>query len=298
MATFSIGDAAMSGVRIIREHPKAVLVWSLAYFVLVLSPQFIGLALLAPELMAGQELARSEDVAVATDLQGRTVLLQLIQIVTSLFWSAVFYGAVYRAVLEPDNSSRWYVRFGNQEFLVGAVSVVAGMLLGFMLCAIAVPFLVVFAFNTTMGHAMPIAGWIVVTVLGCVGLLVLFWITIRLSLAVPMSFEQRAFRLFESWALTRGHAANIFFANLVAAVLTTLFAAVVVAVLIALGLGGGVMASGLGRFDGSGPLAWPALLTAGAAISILTTVAYTLMAAPSAVIYRRLREPPAPAQAA
>lgn len=190
MATFSIGDAAMSGVRIIREHPKAVLVWSLAYFVIVLSPQFVGLALLAPELMAGQELARSEDAAVATDLQGRTVSLQLIQIVTSLLWSAVFYGAVYRAVLEPENSSRWYVRFGNQEFLV------------------------------------------------------------------------------------------------------------VVAVLIALGLGGGVMASGLGRFDGSGPLAWPALLTAGVAISILTTVAYTLMVAPSAAIYQRLRESPAPAQAA
>ena len=47
------------------------------------------------------------------------------------------------------------------------------------------------------------APFFIVAVLGaiCAGV----WISLRLSLAGPMTFAERQFRLFESWTLTRGH---------------------------------------------------------------------------------------------
>lgn len=289
MATFSIGEAAKSGFRIIREHPKAIVVWSLAYFVIVLLPQFGALALFAPELMAGDEAA--------TDL-GRTVLVQLIQFVTSALWGLALYGAVFRAVLEPENSSRWYIRVGQQEFLLGAVYAVTSVLFGLAMVVAAIPILMlVFASGGAVGGAM-VASSIAAVLIGLVGLFALCWAAIRLSLAFPMSFERRSFQLFESWALTRGHAARIFLANLAAGALAIILAVAVIAVLFGFGLGAGAIASGTGRFSGDSAIAWPSMLVAGAVISILMTVVYTVTAAPVATMYRRLREPLAPAQTA
>ncbi len=297
MATFSIGDAAMSGVRIIREHPKAVLVWSLAYFVIVLLPQFGALALFAPELMAGEEAARSTVNQTALDL-GRTVLVQLIQFITSALWGLALYGAVFRTVLEPENSSRWYIRVGQQEFLLGAVYVVASSLLCLAMIVAAIPiFVLIFASSAAAGGAMAVSG-IAAVLIALVGLLALCWAAIRLSLAFPMSFERRSFQLFESWAVTRGHAARIFLVNLAAGALAIILAVAVMAVLFGFGLGAGAIASGTGRFSGGSAIVWPSVLVAGAVVSVLMTVVCTITAAPIATIYQRLKEPLAPAQAA
>ena len=42
--------------------------------------------------------------------------------------------------------------------------------------------------------------------LGLIAVVVLVWLGLRLSMAAPMTFVDRQFRLFESWSLTRGSA--------------------------------------------------------------------------------------------
>lgn len=320
MATFSIGEVAKTGFRIIREHPKAILAWSLAYFVIVLLPQIGGLMLLWPDLMrATEEASRTAgpggpsqaEIEAALGMQGTLVLLQIVQFLTTILWALLFYGAVFRAVLEPENSRRWYMRFGAQEFWLGAVSAITSVMFMIAALAIIVPLAVLIgAFASTNGDAATPIGWIAVGSALLFGVL-LGWVGIRLSLAYPMSFAERKFRLFESWAMTRGQAWRIFLTYLAAvgwALLVLLAFFVVLCVLML--IGGLVLAvfSGLGvslptSAQATLPTIWVAVIAlavmlGGALVAVQTTIAYTLTAAPSAAIYKRLREPPAPAQAA
>lgn len=321
MATFSIGEAAKAGFRIVREQRKAILAWSLAYFVIVLLPQVGGLMLTLPEIMrateeaarvAGPEGPTQAEIQAAMGMEGTVVLLQIVQFVTVMLWAMLFYGAVYRVVLEPENTPRWYMRLGAQELRLAAVSAVASVMFIIVALVIFLPAMVLFgAFSSANGGASPVA------VLLAVGLGVLVyglfvWVGIRLSLAYPMTFAERRFMLFESWAVTRGHAWRMFLTYLAAfgwALLVVLGFMLVIWVLAFIGVlgfaGFAMLTEGANPITAAGDipaslkmLAVLALLALSVLMAVMTTVAYTLMVAPSAAIYQRLREPPAPAQAA
>lgn len=318
MATFSIGEAASSGFRIIRQHPKAVLMWSLAYLVIVLLSQVVMTAALWPDIMgATEEAARytgpegpsAADIEAALGMPAHIALLQLIQFPAIMLWGLMLYGAVYRAVLEPENSSRWYMRIGMQEFWLGAIWSVAGMVSFFAVAVAAIPLAILAAILAAVnGGAMPTGAWVVLglAALPCVALM--WWASIRLSLASPMSFTKRTVLLFESWAITRGHALRIFLTEVAAfgwALLAGLaFLAILFAVMVVGAIGFGLYA-GIGEAAGVVPNSdiptylivamMVAALAACALVSIQVTVLCVIIAAPSAAIYRQLRDQPEPA---
>lgn len=317
VAAFSIGEAVKSGFQIIRDHPAAILMWSLAYFVIVLLPQGAMIAAIWPDIVrAGEEAARSagpdgptsEEIEAALGMQGEMMLMQLVQIVTGILWMVLFYGAVYRVVLEPQNRAHWYMRLGDQELWLGVVSIVAFVIFFMVIMAAMIPAVIFGVAFTTMGGRMTASGWIVGGLLVAACFVAFFWAAIRLSLAYPMSFAERKFRLFESWALTRGHAWRMFLTvlaviGLVLLLELLLFVLLIAAILVIAGILAVDPQGALARFI-EDPLAAPPALLVGIVLaisviaSILMTALYTIIVAPAAVIYQRLSASPGPALAA
>lgn len=317
MTGFSIGEAAKSGLRIIRDHPGAVLMWSLAYFVIALLPQVGMLAIIWPDLMrateeaartAGPDGPKQADIEAALGMQAQMMLMQAVQMLTTVLWMVLFYGAVYRVVLEPQNKGWWYMRLGEQEFWLGVVSVVGFVIVLMVVLAVMLPVGIFAAAFAAMGGQMTASGWMIAALLAAAVFGVLWWIGIRLSLAYPMSFAERKFRLFESWTLTKGHAWRIFLTMLavlgVVLLASVAMLAVGLLVIVILGVSAGASEvldpGGMDAFFENPPAYWPALAVGAVLIwcalaSISTAVLYTIALAPFATIYRRLSATPTPA---
>lgn len=312
MATFSIGEAAKSGFRLIGEKPKAFLMWSAAYWLLSMLPVLLFFAWFYPDMMAAfSEAAKTagpggpstEEVEALLGMQGRMATFQFAQFVGGMVAVLLVYGAVFRATLEPESSARWYLRLGSQEGWMALVSLVGGAI-AFMAAIIGfAPFALAIAAVNITGGGDSTLSWVLLGAL-FVGLLGLgWWAALRLSMALPMSFAQRKFLLFESWSLTKGHAGKIFLTQF-----TVLAAVVVVEFLIFGGLllavifGAGFAANSSWLTNIlDAPLA-PQLTLVGilvaallsALMAVFVTAFYTVVSAPSAYIYRALTEPAQP----
>jgi hypothetical protein len=115
---------------------------------------------------------------------------------------AVLYGAVFRAVLEPEDRRFGYLRLGKREVVLGALMVMFYFgLIAIVACALVVAWVINFAVTAVA----PAAGALTSLIL-MIGLVVAaIWLLARLSMVMPMSFAERRIRIAPAWALTRGH---------------------------------------------------------------------------------------------
>jgi len=308
MAQVSVGQAIGAGFRVLGRNPGVVLAWAAALFVLGVLPQVAVFASVFPAIIgAYQEAARTglqgghPSPDVMAGLNARFIGLQPVSSLASLVSHTVLLGAVYRAVLEPENRRFAYLRLGIQELWLGLAILV--MVIGAVLVAVAVaiPLAVVAAIVAAAGRAAGgapgVAGLLVVAI-ALAGVGVVVWAMIRFSLALPMGFAQRNFRFFESWSLTRGHAFQIFLVY---------FAVLLIAFLVELAL---LAVFGVG-FLGVAAAGWRSLLSARpeeilrriapwipvwmVVAAVVGAVLQALISAPVAEIYRELSAEPEPA---
>jgi len=200
MTTFNIEDAAFMGVGLLVKRPAAAIAWSLVWAVLVAIVALPFASTLAAYVTViartGGRPSTSDILPIAPQLGAFVLLIGL----GGLVVGAVISCAVYRAVLEPENSEFAYLRLGDQEIRVMVVNFIRGLILfGInLVLSITVAMLLVVA-----NAAGPAATSIVRLAGEAFVLAVLFWVQLRLSLAGPMTYWERRFRLFESWTLTR-----------------------------------------------------------------------------------------------
>jgi hypothetical protein len=294
MSAFSIGAAVKSGFGVIRRNPGAVVVWTLVYLVLACWPYAVIVPLLGLEFWINGGMGEKPRFAALLIIQ----LVQTLSFLTSTLGLVLLFCAIYRAVLEPNQKRRWFMRLGTQELWVGLVSTVMFVLLVIAACVLAMPLAAVwlaFAIADTAPSPIEIG---VLCIIGALLFAVLLWVWTRLSLAVPMSFERRAFILFESWSLTRGHALRMFLAYLAAYFLICLagflllLAFAAVAMLLSLPFGGPGTLGAI--FQSPGQIGGLMLLTVVMA-GLITAMSHTVMLAPGAYIYRQLTARPATA---
>ncbi len=304
MVKLSGSQALGAGFGVIGRHPMALVAWGLAYMLIVSLPQVIGYGLLWPDLMHWMHVAATADKdlegAQAAQFQARMLPFQLLQIPFLLAGAALLYGAVYRAVLEPENRAFFYLRVGAQEGWL-FLGFLATCLL-FMVFSFTLSFLISFTVGligriVTHGYGTPSKEIALVVTFG-----VCIWLGARLSLALPMTFAQRRFRLFESWSLTRGHAWKI-----VAVILTLFLIVLMIYLALVIGLYGAALAimSGHGapvrHLFAQDPQVWlpqvaPWLAAALLVYVVIVSAAHAIVLAPFADIYRQLTaEPPGPA---
>lgn len=305
MPKFDVADAALAGFGVLRRKPLAVLVWAVVFYVLAVLPAIglVGAILtLVRDLPA---MAQEHDDArqALHEMMGLELTLLTghpFATIGSLVVRVLLAAAVIRAVVTPKDDRFFYLRFGRGELMLVLVTFVAAILLIVAMCVygLAIAALAVAAHSVSKGLAAAVG------VIGGIGFFVgLVVLLLRFSLIAPASVIEKQFRLFESWRLTKGHAASlllVFILNLVVAIL-------VQAVLSALLFGiGGVAFMALGGFhlDARSFEAFldtppdqimhqmlPWILGVGAIGAIIGALFFTLAIAPWAYVYKALTEP-------
>jgi hypothetical protein len=202
-------------------------------------------------------------------------------------------GAVFRAVLQPQDRRFLYLRLSGQE---GWLTVCILVLMLFMVIAMVVvmiPLSIIFAIAMVASGGGGEAGGVLASILiGFAALAALTWGLLRFSMAPLMSFSDRNLRLFESWTFTRGHAWRMFLVGLSLTAIT-LLAEIVLVIAGALLVNAVVpLASIPSAFaeDSQGLLRrlGPAWLAAMVVLTPLGTALYVLYAAAWAEMYRQL----------
>ena len=301
MAGFSIGEAVGAGFRVIREHPTAVLMWGLAYFVVTMAPMLAVGATMISDFAQLSEVAPSDAPSLEAfmTLQAKMMLLQAVQFVSTVAGAVILYGAIFRVVLEPQDKQHWYLRVGRQEMWLAFAYTVAMTLAIMAMFAAMIPVSIAgMVVGTTGGGA---ASWAVLVAAGIGVFGVCAWASIRLALAFPMTFAEQKFRMFESWDLTRGHAGRmattfliiiglILLIELIVLVLFAVFGLMVLAMVgVTIPWGQGPEAQIAPPHGGWAPFLFVAIPGAALALSIVSAGLHAISVAPLAYVYRQLR---------
>lgn len=207
---FSATRAALEGFRLVGRRPVSILVWAIFY-------TLVSAALIAAALMFlgstvvgdiirnhhNPEWAHNYNVESPEELWalfGGMAVGAAVLIPAIIVLSVVQLCAVFRAVLRPNDRGFAYLRFGGDELrqigLMILMTLFYGLLAGGFVAAL------VFGLKTAdlddgLKAAIGIGGGIAFFVL-------MLLLSIRLSLAQPMTFDQRRIRFFGSWGLTKG----------------------------------------------------------------------------------------------
>ena len=207
---FSATDAAFEGFRLVRRNPLALVAWTLLSAVLTLSALFSLSNMMGP-LEAWTVQAEALDGVDQPSLdQVMEMMAGLGAILVQVAWllpitmvvGAMLSAAVARGVLKPSGDPFGYLRLGMDELRVLVVTFVLGLVM--CLCA----FVAMLAFGLLIGAVRAAGGGGVAVSVGIIGFLALvwffIWLSVRLSLAVPITVAEKRFAFFDSFSLTKG----------------------------------------------------------------------------------------------
>jgi hypothetical protein len=229
MAGFSYVQALSAGFRVLGRKPWVVLAWAVAYLVLAVLPLTLIVSQVLPDVVATYREAAhavtqgmAPDPAKALALRSKVSGLQPLVLLIQLVAYTILTSAAFRAVLEPE-ASRWgYLRLGRRELWLGlslVVFVLVFMVLVFTLLAILGVAVAVGIASAHSGHTPGPAALPLLKLIQVVCGLAIFWVMLRLSLALPMSFAENRFVFYEAWSLTRRQGWKLFLLGLTLLVL-------------------------------------------------------------------------------
>jgi len=303
MADFSFAQAMGAGFKILARRPLTVLIWAVVYLVLVTGPGLALLAWMLPQTIAAIREATPHALngaapmpAKAMAIRSNLLVLQPLLWLMQLAVHAVLMGAIFRAVLTPEENRWGYLRLSRQELWLGLTNLVFTVVAAVMILTLVIPLgigLRVGMAAARSGHTPGPASLPLLLGIACVGVAVIVWLLLRLCLALPMAFVTRRFALYESWGLTRGHVLKIFAVILVLAVIIWIFE------FATLGTGGRYMVHQLlGGSNAPASLTGslgvilkhlaPAFVASLALGSLVGMIVYTIVMAPIASIYQQL----------
>jgi len=213
MSDFSATEAAFTGFRFARQHPRTLAVWAGVQIVISIAFGVIMVATMGPALMQLQSLSGQASRDPAQTMAMLRQIGPLYAIFTPLTF--VFYAFVYatmnRAVLRPGDDRFAYLRLSMDEvrqFLLILAWIVAWIVIyiGVLLATI-VGILVGAAMNSLLG---PVGGVIVTILAGLLVLAGVVYVVMRLSLASAQTFDCGRIDFFGSWKLTKGRFWKVF----------------------------------------------------------------------------------------
>lgn len=207
---FSATDAAFEGFRLVRRNPLALVAWTLVYAVLTLTALFSFSTMIGPleawivqaEAMDGVEKPSLDQVMNIMAGLGAIMAQVAWLLPISMVAGAMLAAAVARGVLKPSGDVFGYLRLGMDELRVLVVTFVLGLVMSLFAFVAAMAFAILIGVVKDAGGGGPAA---IIGLLGfgvVVGLFV--WLSVRLSLAVPITVAEKRFAFFDSFSLTKG----------------------------------------------------------------------------------------------
>lgn len=305
MARLEISEAAFAGFGVIKRNWLAPIVWGLVATVI----SFIPILFILPTMMElfgtmagaiGQGV--EPDEAEMLRLSNQINVIQPINWLTQLVVHGLVTGALFRAVLHPEQKNWFYMRVGMGEVMLVAASLVMYII---AIVASIIPFLLGFIVGLALWWVSHAAAIILGILVALIGLGVVIWGCLRFSLGLPMSHDRKQFLLFESWKMTAGNAGGLLGMALVSFIIGSLIAMLVigammgVGALLLLGNGGFEALQALDDSKDFGAFFTPertqTLLIFGGLYLIVATAVQgfvlTIMGAPWAEAYRQLGGP-------
>lgn len=276
MTKFSPSEAALEGFRLSREQPSAILVWSLLYFIGLLTMGVVMNTMAGPEFKAfiqSNGMQGGDPTAYMAMLRKSWPIFLMIVVISTTV-SSIQTGGIFRMVLKPHDKGVAHMQLGQDELRLGIVNLV--------LQAIGVlSFVVAATFALVGGPQGAIIG------LGLSALLI--WVGVRLILVTPMTFGEGRVAIVQAWKLTEGH----FWPLLGMVVMSIVFYAMVWALLLVIGLGFVSLGGGAGTISHPShfrPLSALALVLTLFVQALTQTLQVVMLSSPLAVAYRELKE--------
>jgi hypothetical protein len=209
MAELSIQDAAFTGFRVVRQHPKALVAWWVYALGLSLAVSVLFLGLAGRDFTELMAISRQQtlDPTRVASLLARLAPVYTGLLVLGMVSNAILGAAMIRAVLRPADDRFGYLRLGADELRqLGLV------LLGFLVfmgvyLAVAIVVGVLVGIVGALAKAGPN---LLVSVLLLSVAAVMLVLAVRLSLAPALTFDRGRVNLFGSWPLTRGRFWSLF----------------------------------------------------------------------------------------
>jgi hypothetical protein len=279
MSGFSITDAAFTGFRVVREHPKVLVAWGLGALVclapleLALEPLFTTITKLPAETW--QDSAKS-----AAALKPYESILDIASLV-SLPLRAVLNAAMNRAVLRPSEDRFGYLRLGVDELRQ----------LGLIVVLTALNLLI----STGGGLLATLGGTPAITGLANLAALCLWiFLDVRLSLASAHIFQTGRLDLKGAWGLSGGRYWRLFVTYLLALAMGLLVLFLSIAVIEAVAA---LVSAAIQGLPGSkawtsalGSMFDPATLVAVPLVALSAALVMPIWLTPPATIYQRLTQ--------
>ncbi|MCA3718528.1 MAG: hypothetical protein IM674_09775 [Brevundimonas sp.] len=290
--SFSATEAAFEGFRIVRRNPLAILFWGLAYVIFFVAFFALVGGQLATIIAQVETLQGSEpDMAQLQALGMSYATLLGFGLPMGLIVGAVLSAGVARGVLFPADKAFGYLRLGADELRVMVVNIILGIVIGigsFLL------FTAVIFGATLVGQSNQGAGVLTGVLLGLAAIVLLCWISIRLSLAVPITVAEKRIAPCASFAVTKGKALPILGMAVIAGIMSFLVSLLgsIVSLPVVMMTGGGL--DQLATMDGLSTMqivqaAGVGLLVWGVLNAIVSALQLAVLYAPFAAAYRDIK---------
>lgn len=224
---FSATDAAFEGFRLVRRNPLALVAWTLLYAVLTLTALFSLSGMVGAleawsvqaEALEGVDKPSLEQVMAVASGFGAIMAQVAWLLPVSLVVGAMLGAAVTRGVLKPSGDRFGYLRLGMDELRVLVVTFVLGLVMCFGAVIAFIALGVLIAATKTAGDGPAVIAGVV----GTLALIAFFiWVSVRLSLAVPITVAEKRFAFFDSFSLTKGRFWPLLGMAVIAVVMTLL----------------------------------------------------------------------------
>lgn len=268
---FSASSAAFEGFRVIRSHPSVLFGWGGVWLISLIATVLTAMPILQPVLGELQGMMQSMGSGAAAEpslaVQTRMTYATWATLPISLVTQAVLLPALYRAMTSESRDRFAFLRLGRDELRV------LGVLTLLALISVTLSQIGEMALTLSQGTGMEAGGGLISILATAVGI----FLSVRLVLATPQTFETGRIDLRRAWELSRG----LFWSLLGLAILAGAMACVVALLLFVMALPISTLLTGtaggspLGAAAAAGVLV---MMSVGAGL-VLTTVAAPFMAA-------------------
>ena len=297
MAEFSAADAAFTGFRVVWERPWAVAIWATLQIVVNLALKVFVVAsagTAVTQLMERLLQPPSADPGPVLALIRQVAPTYVVMMIVGLVVSAVFYAAMNRAVMRPQESRFGYLRLAADELRqLGLVVTLVLVFLALEVTAAIIWLVLLALFGMALGANSTVGVGLLVLMLTPATLCVFIFVGVRLSLASPLTFVSGRIDLAGSWRLTRGRFWPLLGAYCIA---TALNLVVILLIFVIAQLAVGILSGGLAQGaavmqvqpTSVAAALTPAQLTYLVILSIGAALSAPITTCPPAAIYKAL----------